>query len=229
MTTIHEVAAALATPVPEMVVRRLQMQPYAPTRAAMIAFTAERDATTPDEVWLVEHPPVYTFGQAGRPEHLHDAGGIPVERTERGGQVTYHGPGQLVAYPLVDLRRRGIKVREFVRLIEDGIIDVLATYNLAGRLKPGAPGVYVAVDDATGDELQKVAALGLKIVNGCSFHGLSINVAMDLGPWSGIDACGYPGLKTVDLATLGVQASVDAVGDVFTNHFTARLRALTPH
>jgi lipoyl(octanoyl) transferase len=209
-------------PAPELVVRPLGLQPYVPTREAMIAFTTSRTATTPDEVWLLEHPPVYTFGQAGRPEHLHDAGAIAVEQTERGGQVTYHGPGQLVAYLLVDLRRRGIKVREFVRLIEETVIEVLATYNLEGRLKPGAPGVYVPV----GGDLQKVAALGLKIVNGRSFHGVSLNVAMDLAPYAGIDACGYPGLKSVDLATLGVSTSVEAAGDAIAERFAAHLHAI---
>jgi lipoyl(octanoyl) transferase len=208
---------------PDVVVRRRGVLPYAPTRDAMIAFTAGRDDDTADELWLLEHPPVFTFGQAGRPEHLHDPGGIAVEKTERGGQVTYHGPGQLVGYLLIDLRRRGIKVREFVQLIEASIVETLAAYNLDACVKPGAPGVYVDVDGA----LQKIAALGLKIVNGRSFHGMSLNVAMDLAPYAGIDACGYPGLKTLDLAALGVRTSPEAVGDVFARAFSTHLSAST--
>lgn len=194
---------------PAVVVRRLGLRPYPSTRTAMIEFTSARTESTPDEIWLLEHQPVYTLGQAGRIAHLHGEVDIPVEHTERGGQITYHGPGQLIAYVLIDLRRRGIKVREFVGLLERSVIEVLAAYNLAGRVKPGAPGVYVTHEG----ELQKIAALGLKIVNGRSFHGLSLNVAMDLAPYGRIDACGYPGLKSIDLATLGAYASVDSLAD----------------
>ncbi len=188
-------------------VRTLGERPYAGVREAMLAFTLSRGDDTPDEIWLVEHPSVYTLGQAGRLAHLHGETTIPVVHTERGGQVTYHGPGQLIAYLLVDLRRRGIKVREFVQLIEAAVIELLAAYNLAARTKPGAPGVYVSLHD----ELHKVAALGLKIVNGRSFHGASLNVAMDLGPYAAIDACGYPGLRSIDMQGLGVIASTAAV------------------
>jgi len=187
----------------------------------MLAFTGERDESTPDEIWLLEHPPVYTLGQAGRMEHLLGPVDIPVVRTERGGQITYHGPGQLIAYPLIDLRRRGIKVREFVRLIEDAVIEGLAAYNLAARTNPGAPGVYVLRDG----QLQKVAALGLKIVNGRSLHGLSVNVAMDLSPYASIDACGYPGLKSVDMALLGAASSTDAFGAELSSILVARIEA----
>jgi lipoyl(octanoyl) transferase len=191
-------------------VQRLGLRDYAATRAAMIAFTAGRDDGTRDALWLLEHPSVYTLGQAGRPEHLHGVVDIPVVRTERGGQITYHGPGQLVVYLLVDLRRRGIKVRTFVRLIEEAVVETLAAYNSTGRTKPGAPGVYVECDG----ELQKIAAIGLKIDrHGRSFHGLSFNVAMDMTPYAAIDACGYPGLKSIDLAGLGVATDVRAVGD----------------
>lgn len=182
--------------------RTLGIVPYASTRDAMIAFTVARDATTRDEIWSLQHEPVYTLGQAGRLAHLREAVEIPVVQTERGGQITYHGPGQLVVYLLIDLKRRGIKVREFVRLIEDSVIEVLAAYNLAAVTKAGAPGVYVPHQG----ELQKIAALGLKIVNGRSFHGLSLNVSMDLAPYDAIDACGYEGLRTIDLATLGIDA-----------------------
>lgn len=200
-------------------VRRFGIEPYAATREAMLAFTNGRDASTPDEIWLLQHEPVYTLGQAGRLIHLRSAVTVPVVHTERGGQITYHGPGQLIAYLLIDLRRRGIKVREFVRLIEDSVVEVLAAYNLAGRTKPGAPGVYVPSQG----ELQKVAALGLKIVNGRSFHGLSLNVSMDLAPFDAIDACGYEGLRTIDLATLGTDASLAEVGSRLSAMLTRRL------
>lgn len=196
-----------------IVVQRLGTRPYASTRTAMVEFTAARVELTPDEIWLLEHEPVYTLGQASRIAHLHGEVDIPVIQTERGGQITHHGPGQLIAYVLIDLKRRGIKVREFVALLEASVIDVLAAYNLAGRLKPGAPGVYVMHEG----ELQKIAALGLKIVNGRSFHGLALNVAMDLAPYGRIDACGYPGLKSIDMAAVGGSAfsspSIKALGD----------------
>lgn len=191
-----------------VVIRTLDLRPYAVTRQAMIDFTTARDAATPDEIWLLQHESIYTLGQAGRLAHLHGEVDVPVVHIERGGQITYHGPGQLVAYLLIDLRRRGIKVREFVQLIEASIVEVLAAYNLAARIRPGAPGVYVQHDG----ELSKIAALGLKIVNGCSFHGLSLNVAMDLTPYASIDACGYPGLGSVDMRSLGVDASPATVG-----------------
>ena len=200
-------------------VRSLGPQPYVSTRAAMIAFTNARDPTTPDEIWLLEHEPVYTLGQAGRLIHLHGTVDIPVVQTERGGQITYHGPGQLIAYLLIDLKRRGIKVREFVQLIEQAIIEELAAYNLAASTKPGAPGVYVQRDGS----LQKVAALGLKIVNGRSFHGLGLNVAMDLTPYAAIDACGYPGLETIDLKTLGIDAGVAAIGPALSTILVRRI------
>lgn len=204
-------------------VRRLGHQPYASTRDAMITFTAKRDGATPDEFWLLEHAPVYTLGQAGRLTHLHGDVDIPVVHTERGGQITYHGPGQLIVYLLVDLRRRGIKVREFVQLIEASVIELLAAYNLPAQVKPGAPGVYVMRDA----ELQKVAALGLKIVNGRSFHGLSLNIAMDLAPYARIDACGYPGLKSIDMATLGVEYPVPEVGQRLAAILIDRIEAAT--
>lgn len=189
-------------------VRQLGTRPYDDTRAAMIAFTTARDASTPDEIWLLEHEPVYTLGQAGRPEHLLMPVDVRVVRTERGGQITYHGPGQLIAYLLIDLKRRGIKVRSFVTLIEESVIEVLGTYNSAAVTRPGAPGVYVPV----GDTLHKVAALGLKIASGRSFHGVSLNVAMDLAPYDAIDACGYPGLISTDLRSLGIAVATRTVG-----------------
>ena len=185
----------------------------------MIAFTNARTESTPDEIWLLEHEPVYTLGQAGRIAHLHGDVDIPVVHTERGGQITYHGPGQSIAYVLIDLKRRGIKVREFVALLERSVIEVLAAYNLAGLVKPGAPGVYVMHQG----ELQKIAALGLKIVNGRSFHGVAVNVAMDLAPYGRIDACGYPGLKSIDVASL--VASRSASVEEFADRLAATLIA----
>jgi lipoyl(octanoyl) transferase len=195
----------------------LGRQPHAETEAAMRAFTAARSADTEDELWLVEHDPVYTQGVAGRDEHVLDAGGIAVVRTNRGGQVTYHGPGQVVAYPLVDLKRLGIYVKEYVFRIEQAVLDVLALHGVTGHRVRGAPGIYVRLDDPFGhaalpkelagfEGLGKIAALGIKVSNHCTYHGVALNVAMDLAPFTRIDPCGYAGLKTVDLHSLGVAA-----------------------
>lgn len=186
-------------------VRHGGLMPYEPVWAAMRRFTDQRNATTPDEIWLLQHPPVFTLGQAGKPEHLLRDAGIPVVRIDRGGQITYHGPGQLVAYLLIDLARRKLKVRELVSLIEEAIIDCLAGYGVVAQRKAGAPGVYVAA--------AKIAALGLRVRNGCSYHGLSLNVAMDLTPFSAINPCGYEGLEVVQLADLGISDSVEQVGE----------------
>ena len=196
----------------------LGRQPYAPIAQAMRDFTEARSADTPDELWLVEHDPVYTQGLAGKPEHLLNAGAIPVVASNRGGQVTYHGPGQVVAYPLVDLKRLGIYVKEYVYRLEHAVIKVLASHQITGHRVAGAPGIYVRLADpgshaaltgpAPGDDrfagLGKVAALGVKISRHCSYHGVALNVAMDLAPFDGINPCGYSGLRTVDLAKLGV-------------------------
>ena len=179
-----------------MIVRRPGRVPYEPTWRAMQDFTAQRDAATPDELWLVEHPPVYTLGQAGKAEHLLHVTDIPLVKIDRGGQITYHGPGQVVGYLLLDLHRRGLKVREMVNLIEQALIDCIADYGLDARRKDGAPGVYI--DGA------KVAALGLRVKNGCSYHGLSLNVDMDLTPFTWINPCGYSGLQTIQLKDFGV-------------------------
>jgi lipoyl(octanoyl) transferase len=169
----------------------------------MQALTQRRDAATPDELWLLEHPPVYTLGLAGRPEHVLSPGAIPVVATDRGGQVTYHGPGQVIAYPLLDLRRRALGVKALVRRLEQSAIDLLAGYGIAGERRPGMPGVYVR--DA------KICAIGLRVARGCSYHGLALNVDLDLEPFSLIDPCGYPGLACTRLADLGVRDSIDAV------------------
>jgi lipoyl(octanoyl) transferase len=180
---------------------------------AMRAFTDARTPETQDEIWLVEHPPVFTLGLAGNPAHLLLAdSGIPLVKVDRGGQITYHGPGQVVAYLLIDLRRRKLMVRELVRRIEEAVIETLATYNLATDRRAGAPGIYVTAHPSVTDERirlhegAKIAALGLKIRNGCSYHGVSLNVKMDLQPFLAINPCGYAGLETVDMATLGVDA-----------------------
>lgn len=184
--------------------------PYEPVWHAMKSFTEGRDKATPDEIWLVEHAPVYTLGQAGKPEHLLNTGAIEVVQCNRGGQVTYHGPGQLVVYPLIDLRRQGIYVKEYVALIEDVVLDTLASFGLQQACrKAGAPGVYVPLQDGS---LAKIAALGVKISQGCAYHGLALNVDMDLQPFAGINPCGYAGLQTVDLKTMGVSTTVQEAG-----------------
>jgi lipoyl(octanoyl) transferase len=193
-----------AAPV-ELRVRRLGERPYEPTWRAMQAFTDARDADTPDELWLLTHPPVYTLGQAGRPEHLLAPGAIPVIQVDRGGQVTYHGPGQLVAYLLLDLRRAGLGVRRLVSLLEQSVIELLGGYGIAAAARRDAPGVYVAG--------AKLASLGLRVRRGCSFHGLALNVDMDLAPFTRINPCGLPGLAVTQLADLGGPRDMAAVGE----------------
>jgi lipoyl(octanoyl) transferase len=187
-----------------ILVRHLGTLSYEPCFAQMQAFTDARTADTPDELWIVEHPPVYTLGLAGDPKHLLKASEIPVVKTDRGGQITYHGPGQLVVYLLLDLRRRRLFVRALVNQIEQAIIDALQTYGISAARKPGAPGVYVQVDDAWA----KIAALGIKVRNQCTYHGLALNVNMDLTPFDNINPCGYEGLRTVDLGTLEIQSTL---------------------
>jgi lipoyl(octanoyl) transferase len=186
-----------------MKARNLGLVAYEPAWRAMQAFNQARDAQTPDELWLVEHPPVFTLGLAGRREHVLDAGEIPVVATDRGGQVTYHGPGQAIAYVLFDLRRSGLGVKELVRRIEDAVIDTLATYGIDGARRAGMPGVYV--------NQAKIAAIGLRIARGCCYHGVALNVDTDLSPFARIDPCGYPGLASTRLADLGVRDSIHAV------------------
>lgn len=202
----------------QLVVRRFGIVPYEPAWQAMRSFTDARQADTPDEIWLLQHPPVYTLGQAGRPEHLLQDAGIPLVRIDRGGQITYHGPGQLVVYLLIDLARRGIKVRELVWLMEQAIIDCLAGYGLTVERREGAPGVYI--------QNAKIAALGLRVRNGCSYHGLSLNVEMDLTPFGWINPCGYEGLRAAQLCDHGALASVDEVGQVLLNAFIKLLPPL---
>ena len=189
----------------DIVIRRIGRTDFVPAWRAMQRFTAERTAQTPDELWLTEHPPVFTQGLAGKPEHLLRDIGIPVVKIDRGGQVTYHGPGQAVVYLLLDLSRRGLKVRQLVHRIEQAVIDLLAGCGLRGERLAGAPGVYV--DGA------KVAALGLRVRGGCCYHGVSLNVDMELAPFSAINPCGYPGLRVTQLRDLGVADGWEAAGE----------------
>ena len=187
-------------------VRQLGRINYTTAFAAMQAFTEARDAATLDELWLLEHPPVFTLGLNGGPEHLLAPGAIPVIRVDRGGQVTYHGPGQLVVYVLLDLRRAQLGVRQLVTQLEQTVIELLADYGIAAHARPEAPGVYVGA--------AKIASLGLRIRRGCSYHGLSLNRAMDLEPFSRIDPCGYPGLRVTQLRDLGIFAGLEEVQEL---------------
>ena len=187
------------------IVRHLGRVDYEPTWRAMQSFTTERGPDTPDELWLLEHPPVFTLGQAGKREHILTDLGIPVIAIDRGGQVTYHGPGQVVVYVLLDLRRRGYGVKELVRRLEQAVIDLLAGFGVVAERRAGAPGVYV--NEA------KIAALGLRIKNGCSYHGLVLNVAMDLTPFSAINPCGYEGLAVTQTSDLGIALPSAEMGE----------------
>ena len=199
----------------QLLIKRLGLVPYEPTWAAMRAFTDARGPDTPDELWLLQHPPTYTLGQAGKPEHLLRETDIPLVKIDRGGQITYHGPGQVVLYLLIDLHRRGLKVRELVSLMEQALIDCLAGYGLAAERKAGAPGVYVAGD--------KIAALGLRVRNGCSYHGLALNVHMDIAPFTWINPCGYSGLRTIQMADFGITETAEDVGEKLLAHLAGLL------
>ncbi len=196
-------------------VRYLGLQPYEPSLQAMQDFTDSRDAETVDEIWLLQHEPVFTQGQAGKDEHLLQQTHIPIIKTDRGGQVTYHGPGQLIAYMLIDLKRLGIGVRQLVTLMEEAIIDTLAQWQVTAYGKPDAPGVYVGK--------AKIASLGLRVRKGCSFHGLALNVDMDLEPFLTINPCGYAGLDMVQLADFADQPTVATVSEQLLHHLTKKL------
>ena len=193
-----------------MIKRSLGLVAYEPTWRAMRAFTRSRDPGIQDQMWLVEHPPVFTLGLAGRREHVLAPGDIPVVATDRGGPVTYHGPGQAVAYVLLDLRTRGFGVKELVRRLEQGVIDFLGEHGIAGERRAGMPGVYV--------KSAKIAAIGLRIAHGCSYHGIALNANLDLEPFGRIDPCGYPGLACTRLADLGVRDSINAVQQRLSDH-----------
>jgi len=216
---------------------------YAPVWQAMQDFTAARTSTTPDEIWLVEHSPVYTLGQAGKPEHVLNPGNIPLVQSDRGGQVTYHGPGQVMAYVLMDLKRSGRYIKEMVNQLEESAIETLRIYGIANACrKAGAPGVYVPVEDGSGalamttkagdsenlassvssENLAKIAALGIKVRNGYTYHGMALNVDMDLSPFNGINPCGYAGLQTVCMADFGVTASWEEVAHTLASQIAQR-------
>jgi lipoyl(octanoyl) transferase len=223
-----------------MLVKTLGQVPYLPVAQAMQTFTAERGPGTADELWLCEHPAVFTQGQAGLAGHVLHAGDIPVVQSNRGGQVTYHGPGQLVAYPLVNLQRLGIYVREYVFRLEAAVLQTLERFGVVGHRVAGAPGIYVRLADPfahtmpTGpsrdpfEGLGKVAALGVKVSRHCSYHGLALNVAMDLSPYERINPCGYAGLRAIDLRTLGVIVEPGAVSTVLAERLAAQLEPLAP-
>ncbi len=220
-----------------MQIRQLGRVEYLPTYEAMQAFTAARTSDTPDELWLCEHPPVFTQGLAGQAGHLLAPGDIPVVQTNRGGQVTFHGPGQVMAYPLLDLQRRGYFVKEYVFKLEESVIRTLAHFGVTGHRVAGAPGIYVRLDDPFSHAalagplhpsdpfrgLGKISALGIKVSRHCTYHGAALNVAMDLEPFERINPCGYAGLKTVDLSTIGVQTTWDEAARVLGEQLAARL------
>jgi len=205
MATAPAMAPRAAT---DLRIRSLGLSDYVTTWRAMREFTAARGPDTPDEIWLTEHPPIYTLGLAGRREHLLRDNGIETLKVDRGGQVTYHGPGQLVVYTLLDLARGRLGIRDTVRRFERGVIRWLETLGIAAYAKPGAPGVYALLDGADA----KITALGLKVSRSCTYHGLSVNVAMDLSPFSDIDPCGYRGLAVTQLRDLGVVSTVSQAG-----------------
>jgi lipoyl(octanoyl) transferase len=233
-----------------MQTRVLGQVAYLPTHQAMQAFTAARDAQTDDQLWICEHPPVYTQGLAGKAEHVLDPGAIPVVATNRGGQITYHGPGQVVAYPMIDLRRIGYFVKEYVYRIEEAVIKTLAHFGVTGHRVGGAPGIYVRTDDPgshaslaqrparrdgngngngtmpapidfTG--LGKIAALGIKVSRNCTYHGVALNVQMDLEPFARINPCGYAGLQTVDLSTIGMSVGWSEAADLLSKKLSTYL------
>jgi lipoyl(octanoyl) transferase len=198
-----------------LVIRYLGLRAYEPIWQAMRDFTDARDPETPDELWLLQHPAIYTLGQAGRWEHLLDAGGIPALKVDRGGQVTYHGPGQLIAYLLLDLKRAGLGIKGLVQLLETAVMELLAAHGITAQVRPDAPGVYVAG--------AKIASLGLRVRRHCSYHGLALNVDLDLEPFSRINPCGYPGLAVTRLVDLGVALSLDRIAEELAARLAARL------
>ncbi|MFZ6820553.1 lipoyl(octanoyl) transferase LipB [Undibacterium sp. Ji22W] len=209
----NPIANETVTNVPQIMIRQRGQEDYQTSFAAMRAFTDARTADTPDELWIVEHPPVFTLGLGANQSHVLAPHDIPVIQTDRGGEVTFHGPGQVVIYLLIDLKRRHTKgrlfAREFVHQIEQAVIDTLGAYNIAGERIAGAPGIYLKQGEWQG---AKIAALGLKVrANGCTYHGVSLNVAMDLQPFSWINPCGYEGLATIDMRTLQVQVPLEQV------------------
>ena len=198
-----------------LLIRQLGLQPWSPVSQAMHDFTNQRSEDTPDEIWLVEHPPVFTQGQAGKAEHLRGPGDIPVMQSDRGGQVTYHGPGQQVMYVLLNLKRRKTGVRQLVTAIEQTVVETLAHFDIAAAARADAPGVYV--------KDKKICSLGLRIRNGCSFHGLALNVDMDLSPFHRINPCGYAGLEMTQVADLKAGTTLADVQPLLIEHFARQL------
>jgi lipoyl(octanoyl) transferase len=208
------------------IVKRLGLADYESTYQAMRDFTQQRNSNAPDEIWILEHPPVFTLGLAGDPSNLHSPSNyIPLVQVDRGGEITYHGPGQIVIYLLLDLRRLGIFVKELVSRIEQALIDTLADFGISAERHPGAPGIYVAQSGSTPVEYQgaKIAALGLKVSKGHSYHGLALNVATDLEAFSRIHPCGYEGLKTIDMQTLGIKDNMDMISQTLLGHLQKQL------
>lgn len=204
----------------QLVIRQLGLQDYSRIWQAMQQFTDLRDSNTPDEIWLLEHPPVFTQGQAGKAEHLLFPGDIPVVQVDRGGQVTYHGPGQLVAYVLLDIKRRNLGVRQLVSMLENILIELLRRYNINAEARPDAPGVYIAG--------AKIASLGLRVRKGCTFHGLALNVQMDMEPFSRINPCGYAGMQMVQCSELGGPLQVSEAATVMAELFQQHLAISRP-
>jgi lipoyl(octanoyl) transferase len=200
-----------------VIIRKLGLVEYEPTWRAMQQFTDQRDVTTEDELWLLQHPSVFTLGMAADPAHLLVPGEIPVVQTDRGGQVTYHGPGQLIVYPLVDIRRRGLSVRGLVQLCEQVVIDLVAPFAVRAEGRRDAPGIYVAG--------RKLGSVGMRIRRGASYHGLALNVNMDLSPFKRINPCGLVGMEVTQLSALGISLGVDAAGDLIAENFRAQLAA----
>ena len=226
-----------------LTIQHLGRVDYEDTYAAMQSFTTARMSDTPDELWVCEHAPVYTQGLSGKAEHIFNPAGIPVVQTNRGGQVTYHGPGQVVAYPLIDLKRAGYFVKEYVYRIEEAVIRTLMHFGVTGHRVAGAPGIYVRLDDPGSHALLaqrpmkdaasnahpdftglgKIAALGIKVSRNCTYHGVALNVAMDLSPYANINPCGYTGLQTVDLSTIGISVGWAEAADLLSHKLSTYL------
>ena len=207
-------------------VKHLGVADYESTYQAMRDFTQQRDSDTPDEIWMLEHPPVFTLGLAGDASNLHSPSNhIPLVQVDRGGEITYHGPGQIVVYLLLDLRRLGIFVKELVSRIEQALIDTLADFGIQAERHAGAPGIYIAQEDSVPMEYRgaKIAALGLKVSKGCSYHGLALNVSTDLAAFSRIHPCGYEGLRTVDMQTLGIKDNIEIISQTLLGHLQKQL------
>jgi lipoyl(octanoyl) transferase len=209
-----------------LLVKQLGLADYESTYQAMRDFTQQRDSETPDEIWILEHSPVFTLGLAGNPGNLHSPSNqIPLIQVDRGGEITYHGPGQIVVYLLLDLRRLGIFVKELVSRIEQALIDTLADFGIQAERHPGAPGIYVGMQSSIALEYRgaKIAALGLKVSKGCSYHGLALNVSTDLEAFGRIHPCGYEGLKTVDMQSLGIKDNIDIISQTLLGHLQKQL------